>query len=72
MAVSTESFIHLRLIEKAGLAVQPSSGAISMASTALSANIIDISKDELKYQEQKDKSIQLSILSGLYADLYWA
>ena len=66
---STESFIHPCLVEKAGLAVQPSSSAVSMASTVFSANVIGTCKADLEYQEQKNKGIQLPIRPGLCADL---
>ena len=66
---STESFIHPNLVKSAGLTVQPASGTVSMASTALSANVTGSCTTNLEYQNQKYTNLRLSVLPGLCADL---
>ncbi|MCP4800870.1 MAG: DDE-type integrase/transposase/recombinase, partial [bacterium] len=66
---STESFIHPNLVKRAGLTVKPSSSAVSMASTALSANVTGTCRANLEYQNQKYSNLCLSVLPGLCADL---
>ncbi|XP_067030897.1 uncharacterized protein [Acropora muricata] len=66
---STESFIHPNLVRRAGLTVRPAGGAVSMASTALSANVTGTCTANLKYQNQKYTNVHLSVLPGLCADL---
>ena len=73
---STESFIHPNLVKRAGLTVRPAGGAVSVASTALSANVTGTCTTNLEYQNQKYTSrwccfhgVHLSVLPGLCADL---
>ena len=66
---STESLTHPNLVEKAGPTVRPASGAVSMASTALSANVTGTCMTKLEYQNQKFTNLHLSVLPGLCADL---
>ena len=66
---STESFIHPNLVKRAGLTVRPAGGAVSMASTALSANVTGTCTTNLEYQNQKYTNVHLSVLPGLCADL---
>jgi len=66
---STESFIHPNLVRRAGLTVRPAGGAVSMASTALSANVTGTCTTNLEYQNQKYTNVHLSVLPGLCADL---
>ena len=46
---TTESLIHPNLVRRAGLTVRPAGGAVSMASTALSANITGTCSTNLEY-----------------------
>ena len=66
---STESFIHPNLVRRAGLTVRPASGAVSMTSTALSANVTGTCTTNLEYQNQKYTNVHLSVLPWLCADL---
>eukprot|EP00794_Sanderia_malayensis_P020739 gene20739-22770_t len=66
---STESFIHPNLVKRAGMTVKPSSSAVSMASTALSANVTGTCRANLEYQNQKYSNLCFSVLPGLCADL---
>lgn len=66
---STESFIHPDLVKRVGLTVQPACGAVSMASTALSANVTGTCTTNLEYQNQKYTNLRLLVLPGLCADL---
>ena len=66
---STESFIHPNLVRRAGLTVRPAGGAVSMASTALSANVTGTCTTSVEYQNQKYTNVPLSVLPGLCADL---
>lgn len=66
---TTESFIHPNLVRRAGLAVRLAGGAVSMASTALSANFMETCTTNLEYQNQKYTNVHLSVLPGLCADL---
>ena len=66
---STESFVHPNLVRRTGLTVRPASGAVSMASTTLSANVTGTCTTNLEYQNQKYANVHLSVLPGLCADL---
>ena len=66
---STESFIHPNLVRRAGLTVRPAGGAVSMASTALSAKVTGTCTTNLEYQNQKYTNVHLSGLPGLCADV---
>ena len=66
---STESFIHPNFVRRTGLTVRPAGGAVSMASTALSANVTGTCTTNLEYQNQKYTNVHLSVLPGLWADL---
>ena len=66
---STESFIHPNLVKKAGLTIRPASGAVSMASTTLSAEVIGFCATDLEYQNQKYIDLCFSVLPGLCAHL---
>lgn len=66
---SSDSFIHPDLVMKAGLAIEPENGSVSMASTALSAKITGTCTTNLEFQNHKYANICLSILPGLCADL---
>ena len=67
---SSESFIHPSLVEKVALTVYPSSGTVSMATSA--ASLVKVSGTcvaNLSYQGRKYDGFRLSVLPGLYADL---
>ena len=66
---STLTFIHPSLVQRAGLAVQPASGAVTMASTALSVNVTVTCTTGLEYQAQKYANLHLLVLSVFCADL---
>ena len=59
---STEIFIHPNLVKKVGLTARAKSSAISMASTALSANVTGTCPTNLEYQNQKYTNLHLSVL----------
>ena len=67
---STKSFIHRRLVEKVALTVHPSSGTVSMATSASSTvSITGTCAANLSYQGRKYAVYKLSVLPGLCADL---
>ncbi|XP_015749527.1 PREDICTED: uncharacterized protein LOC107329347 [Acropora digitifera] len=66
---STESFIHPNLVRRTGLTVRPAGGAVSMASTALSATVTGTCTTNFEYQNQKYTNVHLSVLPMLCADL---
>ena len=67
---STESFIHPRLVERVALTVQPSSGTVSMATSASrTVSITGTCVADLSYQGRKYADYKLSVLPGLCADL---
>ncbi|XP_068737267.1 uncharacterized protein [Montipora capricornis] len=61
---STEIFKHLHLVKQAGLTARPAGGAVSMASTALSANVTytGTCTTNLEYKNQKYTNLHLSVL----------
>lgn len=67
--IISNSYTQVLLVIRAGLAVQPASGAVSMASTALSANVTGTCPTNLEYQGQKYTILDPSVLPGLCADL---
>jgi len=67
---STESFIHPRLVERVALTVHPSSGTVSMATSASrTVSITGTCVADLSYQGRKYADYKLSVLPGLCADL---
>ena len=67
---SSESFIHPDLVEKTGLTVYPSSGTVSMATSALSsAKVSGACVIDLSYQARKYEALRVSVLPGLCANL---
>ena len=71
---STESFIHPNLVKKAGLTMQPSSGAVCMESTnyLLSANVIGTCKlDILTIKNRDTKTFNCQSSQDFVPTLYW-
>ena len=67
---SSESLIHPSLVEKVALTVHPSSGTVSMATSACtSVKVSGTFVANLSYQGRKYDGCQLSVLLGLCADL---
>ena len=69
---STESFIHPNLVKEAGLTVRPASGAVSMASTALSANVTGTCTTNLEYQTRYTPTFIFQSFQGSALTSYWA
>ena len=67
---SSESFIHSDLVKKTGLTVYPSSGTVSMATSASSsAKVSGACVIDLSYQGRKYEALRVSVLPGLCANL---
>ena len=66
---SSESFIHPSLVETAALPIHPSSGTVSMATSALSTKVTGFCVANLVYQGRTYESLRLLVLPGLCADL---
>ena len=68
-SVSSESFIHPRLIEKASLSIQPSSSTVFMAASELPINATGYCRVNLEYQGCTYENLRLMVLPRLCADL---